>query len=165
MENFESKALATFPHPVKFWGRYVDDTFMIIKLALKEQFTAHLNAQHPSIKFTTEEQIDNKLMMLDVMVSVAPEGNLSFSVYPKPTHTDNYLIFASHQPLEHKLGVIHTLRHRANITVFNDMDKIQEDNHLKKVLSLVDIPSGHGISHLLFPKLYQLGATDMSKVM
>ncbi len=52
MENFESKALATFPQPVKFWGRYLDDTFIIIKSALEEQFTAHLNAQQPSTKFT-----------------------------------------------------------------------------------------------------------------
>ncbi len=42
MENFESKAQATFPHPVKFWGKDVYDTFVIIKSALKEQFTAHL---------------------------------------------------------------------------------------------------------------------------
>ncbi len=140
MENFESKALATFPHLVKFWGRYVDDTFVIIKSAHKEQFTAHLNAQHPSIKFATEDQVDNKLAMLDVLVSVAPEGNLSFSVYCKPTHTDHYLKFTLHQPLEHKLGVIHTLRHRANITVSNDKDKIQEDNYLTNVLSLAGYP-------------------------
>ncbi len=48
--------------------------------------------------------------------------------------------FASHQPLEHKLGVIRTLRHRANITVSNYKDKTQEDNHLKKVLSLAGYP-------------------------
>ncbi len=78
--------------------------------------------------------------MLDVLVSMAPEGNLSFSVYHKPTHTDHYLKFTSHQPLEHKLGVIRSLRHRANITVSNDKDKIQEDTHLKKVLSLAGYP-------------------------
>ncbi len=78
--------------------------------------------------------------MLDVLVSVAIEGNRSFSVYRKPTHTDKYLKFASHQPLEHKLGEVRTLRHRANITVSNEKDKIQEDIHLKKVLSLAGYP-------------------------
>ncbi len=35
LETFESKALATFPHLAKFWGRYVDDTFIFIKLPSK----------------------------------------------------------------------------------------------------------------------------------
>ncbi len=140
MENFKSKTLATFPHTVEFWGRYIHDTFVIIKSALKEQFTTHLNAQHPSIKCTMEDQVDNILVVLDVLVSVAPKSNLSFSVYLKRTHTDHYLKFASHQPLAHKLGVIRTLRHRANITVSNDKEKIQEDNHLKKVMSLAGYP-------------------------
>ncbi len=85
-----------------------------------------------------EDQVDNKLAMLDVLVLVAQEGNLSFSIYCKPTHIDHYLKFPLHQPLEHKLGVICTLRHRANITVNNDKDKIQEDNHL--TLSLAGYP-------------------------
>ncbi len=56
-------------------------------------------------------------------------------------HSQQYALLAtSHQPLEHKLGVIHTLTHRANITVSNDKEKIQEDNHLKNVLSLAGYP-------------------------
>ncbi len=113
-------------------GRYVDDTFIIIKSSLKQQFTDHLNAQHPSIKFTTEDQVDNKLAMLDVLVLASPEDNLFFSVYSKPTHTNHYLKCASHQPLEHKLGAISTLMYRANTTVSNDEENIKENQHLKK---------------------------------
>ncbi len=51
-----------------------------------------------------------------------------------------YLMWTDNHPLEHKLGVICTLRHTANITVSNDKEKIQEDNHLKKVLSLAGYP-------------------------
>ena len=31
MKAFEDKALAEAPHPLKFWGRYVDDTGAVIK--------------------------------------------------------------------------------------------------------------------------------------
>ena len=31
MKYLEQKALSTAPNPQKFWGRYVDDTFVIHK--------------------------------------------------------------------------------------------------------------------------------------
>ncbi len=46
MQHFETRAISTFPHKVKFWGRYVDDIFAIIMFSLKQQFTDHLNTQH-----------------------------------------------------------------------------------------------------------------------
>ncbi len=87
-----------------------------------------------------EDQVDTKLAIQDVLLLASPEGNLSFSVYRKATHTDHYQKFASHQTLEHKLGVIHTLRHRVNTTVSNDEEKIKENQHLRKVLSLAGYP-------------------------
>ncbi len=50
------------------------------------------------------------------------------------------IIFASHQHLEHKLGVICTLRYRANTTGSNEEENIKENQHLKKVLSLSGYP-------------------------
>ena len=112
MEHFEVKAIGSFNHVVKFWARYVDDTFCIIHQDKIEEFTTHLNSQHDKIKFTIEKEDNNSLPMLDVKVKRNTNGQLSFSVYRKPTHTDHYLQFSSHQPLEHKLGVVRTLQHR-----------------------------------------------------
>ncbi len=117
MEDFEERALSSFPQPPRFWGRYVDDTFVIIERDQLTPFTDHINTLHPAIKFTIERETDSKLPMLDVLVNRKVSGGLSFSVYRKATHTDHYLQFDSHQPLEHKLGVMRTLRHRANTTV------------------------------------------------
>ena len=50
MEDFETKALASYSNPPRFWGRYVDDTLVIIKADQIDRFTAHINAHHQAIK-------------------------------------------------------------------------------------------------------------------
>ena len=74
--------------------------------------------------------------MLDVKTHRGEEGRLSFTVYRKPTHTDQYLQFTSNQPLQHKLGVIRTLHHRAQTLCSTEEAKLQEIEHLQRVLSI-----------------------------
>ena len=54
MEHFEAKALETAPHPPSLWKRYVDDTFVILETAYKEEFFHHLNSIEEKIQFTAE---------------------------------------------------------------------------------------------------------------
>lgn len=137
MEHFEVKALQSYTlSPPKLWGRYVDDNIGVLKRSQIEAFTSHLNSQHPAIKFTTESEESGTIPMLDVKAHRKLDGSLYFTVYRKPTHTEQYLQFDSHQPLEQKLGVIRTLRHRAETYVTNTEDKAKENHHLKKVLSI-----------------------------
>ena len=87
---------------------------------LIDDFTEHINSVHPAIKFTREEESeDGTLPMLDTKTTRNPSGKLSFTVYRKPTHTDQYLQFNSNQPLQHKLGVIRTLSHPCSNSLFN----------------------------------------------
>ncbi len=74
--------------------------------------------------------------MLDMLITRNTDGSLKFSVYRKQTHTEQYLQFDSHQPMEHKLGVIRTLTHRANIIITEEEDKEEEFQHIKNVLSI-----------------------------
>ncbi len=74
--------------------------------------------------------------MLDMLITRKTDGSLKFSVYRKPTHTDRYLKSGSHQQMEHKMGVIRTLTHRANTIITEDEDKEEEVHHIKKVLSI-----------------------------
>ncbi|CAH1245983.1 Hypp7622 [Branchiostoma lanceolatum] len=74
--------------------------------------------------------------MLDVLMSRREDGSLKFSVFRKPTHTDQYLMLDSHHPLEHKMGVIRTLRHRADHIITTQEDRTAENEHLKTVLSI-----------------------------
>ncbi len=99
MEDFEQRAISSSPVQPAFWGRYVDDTLVIINTADIDTFTAHINQVHPSIKFTIEREDQGTLPMLDVLTTRKEDGSLDFSVYRKPTHTDQYLAFDSNHPL------------------------------------------------------------------
>ena len=54
MEEFEAKALSTAPCPLSLWKRFVNDTFVVIKSAHKEEFFTHINSIDEGIQFTAE---------------------------------------------------------------------------------------------------------------
>ncbi|KAI8517692.1 hypothetical protein Bbelb_037090 [Branchiostoma belcheri] len=72
---------------------------------------------------------------MDAKLHVETDGHIEVEVYRKPTHTDQYLIFDSHHPLEQKLGVIRTLFHRADTLITSAEARAKEHTHLKKALS------------------------------
>ena len=82
MEYLEQKALSTAPHPTpKFWGRYVDDTFLIHKEANKQGFLQHINSVDPAIRFTVEDnKEDGSIPFLDTIVKPEADGSLSITV-------------------------------------------------------------------------------------
>ena len=140
MEWFEETALQSFPFDITLWKRYVDDTIVALCQSLIEDLTRHINSIDDSIKFTREEEADHTLPMLDTLTTRNNEGRLSFSVYRKPTHTDQYLQFVSNQPLQHKLGVVKTLIHRCHTICSTEEAKVKELEHLQKVLSVSGYP-------------------------
>ena len=82
MEYLEQKALSTAPHPLKFWGRYVDDTFVIHKEANKQSFLQHINSGDPAIRFTVEDnKEDGSIPFLDTIVKPEADCSLSITVY------------------------------------------------------------------------------------
>jgi len=71
-----------------------------------------------------------------VLVSRTDEGNISTSIYHKPTHTDQLLNFNSHHPVSVKRSVVSTLTDRCNtLPSTTIMAKKQEIQHLKKVFT------------------------------
>ena len=76
MEDFEEKALASYPKPPRYWGRYVDDTMTIILRTEVEPFTQYLNQLHPAIKFIIETENNNAIPMLDTLITRNADGSL-----------------------------------------------------------------------------------------
>ena len=112
MECFERR-LSVLPSTPRAWYRFVDDTWVTQKQAHKQEFLDHINNVDPAIKFTVEgTQANGAIPFLDTLVRPLADNPLSFQVYQKPTHTDQYLQWDSHHSLSSKYSVIGTLTHR-----------------------------------------------------
>ena len=141
MENFEIRALQSSPNPPLLWKMFVDDTFIILKKAHKEEFLTHINSVDNNIQFTTEEPgPDGSLPFLDILISPDKDGRLETSVYRKPTYTDQYLQWDSHHPISFKYGVVGTLFHRAKTISSNNQGLQQEEEHLNRALGNCNYP-------------------------
>jgi len=116
---------------------YVDDILEILKRDAVESFTEHLNNsidETGSIKFTYEMEHEGSLLFLDILITRQQNGQLKLTVYRKKTHTDQYLHFESHHPLEHKITVIRTLVARSENLVTEKCDKDKDREHIKSAL-------------------------------
>ena len=144
MESHEEKAMDTAPPIVrpKIWKRYVDDSFEIVNSTQRDNVTAHLNSIDPSksIQFTDEPEKDGIIPFLDAQIEKKEDGSLKVKVYRKPTHTDQYLNFQSHHPLEHKLGVVRTLYERCENVVTEEEDRKEEVKHVDRALETCGYP-------------------------
>ena len=78
--------------------------------------------------------------ILDSIVKPEADGNLSITVYRKPTHTDQYLQWDSQHHLPAKFSVIHTLTHRAQTVCINPELLCKEKAHLRKALTQCKYP-------------------------
>ena len=91
MKYFEEMALGSTSLKPSMWLRYIDDTFILCPHQEDVQILFdHVNSIRPSIHFTMEKEQDNKLPILDVLVTRTEQGFRS-SVYCKPTFTRQYL--------------------------------------------------------------------------
>ncbi|XP_057290570.1 uncharacterized protein LOC130613216 [Hydractinia symbiolongicarpus] len=122
MQAHETTALTTADHAAKVWKRFVDDVFLITKRAYLDAFYKHINNLHPKIQFTIEHEKNGTPPFLDTLVS-RNGGDLSVSVYRKPTHTDKYLNYTSNHQMSCKESVVFSLLDRAVNVVKGENDR------------------------------------------
>ena len=140
MEYLEEEAMDTaLPDMrLKIWHRYIDDSFEVVRRDKRDELTRHLNTINKtwSMKFTDEPEKEGSISFLDTVISCKDdrgEGGMKVQVYRKVTHTDQYLAFGSHHPLNHKLGVL-TLYNRCDNIVMEEADVAAEIIHVDKAL-------------------------------
>ena len=133
MEYVEEAAISTAPHPPQWWFRYVDDSYACLKRNLVNEFHSHLNSIDPHLQFTIELEENQRLPLLDT-ITTRSNGRVTVDIYRKPTHTDKYLHYDSHHPIQHKLSVLNTLLDRAEKIPSTNKGKRRERKHIFKVL-------------------------------
>ena len=142
MECFERKALPSAINLPRVWYRFVDDTWVLQEQAHKQAFLDHINSMDPAIKFTVKGTQENgAIPFLDTLVTPLADNSLSFQVYRKTTHTDQYLQWDSHHSLSSKCSVIGTLTKRAKVVCTNSELLQGELNHLRRALGKCNYPT------------------------
>ena len=140
MEEFEVKALQSFPNPPSLWLRFVDDTFVINRAEHSQDLLHHINSQDAHIQFTVEPIQQGSLPFLDTLVTIQLDNTFSTTVYRKPTHTDQYLQWDSNHHITAKHSVYNTLAHRAR-TVSSTQDNLNKElTHIKNSPPLLPVP-------------------------
>ena len=94
-------------HKVESYFRYVDDILVIYK---EDKTNIHMmledfNNLATSMKFTLEEERNNRFNFTDITITKNKEG-LSFEIYRKPTATNFIIHNDSCHPREHKTTAI-----------------------------------------------------------
>ena len=141
MEKFEVRTINTSPHTPLMWKRFVDDTFVVIKAAHKQEFLENINSIDHNIQFTSEDsKPDGSMPFLDMMITHKEDGRLSTTFYRKPTHTDLYLQWDSHHTISSKYSVVGTLHCRAK-TIWSSPQLLQQKDHLYRVLTRCKYPA------------------------
>ncbi|BHF57423.1 hypothetical protein SprV_0100036400 [Sparganum proliferum] len=117
-------------HRPKFWARYVDDIFVVIKRDQVLTFKEHLNAIFLDIQFTMEEEENNQLSFLDVLVCRKDCGGLKIKVFRKATNMTQILNFNSSHPISHKCSCVRALYRRVETHCSEMEDKVAELQYL-----------------------------------
>lgn len=97
----------------RIWCRYVDDVWAVMKKQWLRQFLNRLNnSNFSTIKFTYEEEVNDKLYFIDVTVWRI-DGKFEFDIHRKPINTSRYITSDSFHSFEHKTSSFRSMIHRA----------------------------------------------------
>ena len=89
---------------------------------------------------TYEEEEVKQIPFLDALLVRREDGSVKLLVYRTKLHTDQYLNFSSHHPLNHKLAGIRTLLERCYSIVTEEHDRKKEEEHFAKALRKCGYP-------------------------
>lgn len=147
MNHFEEKYIlsnAAFKSKIKFYGRYVDDTFLLFDGTSRQIdcMVAALNKVNPNIQFTTEHETEGSINYLDCAIN-RKDDSLSYNIYSKPTTTDMTIHSSSFHPTCQKMAAYNCFVYRALRFPLSTEDREKELNiiYILPLLMGIKVPS------------------------
>jgi hypothetical protein len=134
MSEIDGQAVRILGTTSRMWQRYIDDVYAILRKRDLEGTLNKLNSINQSIQFTMELEKNGTLPFLDLNISRQEYGQLSFSVYRKPTHSGKYLDYKSEHTFSQKMSVISSLAYRAMTHCSSETSMNSELEVIKKEL-------------------------------
>ena len=108
MVDLERNVMPKLSTHMTKWERYVDDTIAYINPTSIDYALSVLKSFHKNVKFTFEEEKDNKISFIDVLI-LRNDSSVETTVYRKLAHNDVYLHWDSLSPNSWKVGTLKTL--------------------------------------------------------
>lgn len=134
VRNFEEK-ISTDPNFPRFWRRYVDDIFAIVKKDMVNVTLDWLNGIDQNLKFTHEIEVEGRLQFLELMIYRS--GNeIDFKIYRKPTSTDRYITIDSFHAPNHQHAAFNSMAFRLCNLPLNDANFNEELTYMKKLAQI-----------------------------
>ena len=99
MDWFERKYVYTYVDQPDFWARFIDDIKTLWSLGSDklDEFLAHINSSHPTIKFTVIRS-HKMVPFLDTEVLLLPNHRIGITIHSKETDSHDYLLYSSDHP-------------------------------------------------------------------
>lgn len=126
--------LNKFKNKIILYNRYVDDTIMLFNGSTRQLnlLLNYLNSIAPKLQFTIETEDANKINFLDMTIE-KKDNKLCYSVYRKPTSSNQTIHATSYHPISHKLAAYNSLVNRMLNFPLSTTDYNRELNIIKQI--------------------------------
>jgi len=121
-----------------FYFRYVDDIIVLFNSNSRQLtlLNKYLNSVHSNLKFTLEEEANNRLNYLDLTIMKC-NNSLKFKIYRKPTTTSQTINNNSHHPQNQKMAAYNSFVHRL-LSVPMDQTDYEEEVSIIKFIAVAN---------------------------
>jgi len=109
LNNLLDKTFEKLKIKPKLVVKYVDDLLLVLPNRKINSVLNEMNNYHTNIKFTVEEEKDNKLPYLDLLLIRIDDGTIKYQWYNKPTSSNKILNFKSNHPYKQKENTAYNL--------------------------------------------------------
>lgn len=114
MEDLLDDAVKNAGTPIPYLKKFVDDLFLTLPEDKVDEVKEVFNQQNPSIKFTVEREVANKLPFLDLMLVRNEDQTVATEWYSKPIASGRLLNYYSCHPMHTKMNVAVNFAKRVN---------------------------------------------------